>query len=521
MPPKKCKKTIATVAAGSTPATTTTTTSTSTTTGAATGRKEKQKALDGEKDQGMTSKGDAKTQSANGDVVEEPVKCAVCEQIIIEGDEQALFCEGACQQWVHRYCAGIPASLFVTLSTSSAPFQCYACCQQIHANEIAKLTDIVSNLKKEVSELRNDLSDVVKADKLSHSFAEVVSGTVSTDHVWSVGAGDRAGGVARSGRSRDSHSGRGRGRGRGGGSGGGGRGGNGGMSGRGGGNGGGRGGNGGMSGRGVGRGGNGGMSGSGGGRGGNGGMSGHSRDGDCPVSRHLSQLQLPSVISSDHPRTTSELPTKSISKEKVLGARRVWGTMSICTTSAVQNAIKRFCGIDSVQVKRKHKIRSNGSNQWWFVLHDNEATLCVLESNWSLIEVQTSWKLESCFKPAVSELQADSITESSVNRQSACPAVDSVGTNCVAVARHEPQQVPDNKETSGETDALSSAVDSVDTICAAVARHEPQRVLDNVETSCEAGVLSSAIGKNSPPKGSVCSSPSTSSHPPNASEKST
>ena len=98
------------------------------------------------------------------------------------------------------------------------------------------------------------------------------------------------------------------------------------------------------------------------------------------------------------------------------------------------------------------------------------------------------------------------------------PCAKALGNNYIYIYLY---QVPDNKETSGETDALSSAVDSVDTICAAVARHEPQRVLDNVETSCEAGVLSSAIGKNSPLKGSVCSSPSTSSHPPNASEKST
>ena len=50
------------------------------------------------------------------------VKCAVCEQKIVEGEEQPLFCEGTCKQWVHRYCAGIPVTLFASLSSSTAPF---------------------------------------------------------------------------------------------------------------------------------------------------------------------------------------------------------------------------------------------------------------------------------------------------------------------------------------------------------------------------------------------------------------
>ena len=33
--------------------------------------------------------------------------------------EQALFCEGICEQWVHRYCAGFSAALFKHLSTTT------------------------------------------------------------------------------------------------------------------------------------------------------------------------------------------------------------------------------------------------------------------------------------------------------------------------------------------------------------------------------------------------------------------
>ena len=68
-------------------------------------------------------------------------------------------------------------------------------------------------------------------------------------------------------------------------------------------------------------------------------------------------------------------------KEKVLGARRVWGTLSICSCSAVQNVIKRFCSIESIRVKRKHKIMVNGREQWCFVLHEDESILCTLEKS--------------------------------------------------------------------------------------------------------------------------------------------
>ena len=45
-------------------------------------------------------------------------------------------------------------------------------------------------------------------------------------------------------------------------------------------------------------------------------------------------------------------------------------------------------------MKRKTKDMSNGKHKWWFVLHDDEAILCDLDAKWSLLEVQTSWKLD-------------------------------------------------------------------------------------------------------------------------------
>ena len=117
------------------------------------------------------------------------VKCAVYEQTIVEAKEKALYCEGTCKQWFHRYCPGIPSCCFATLSTSSSPFKYYACCQQNHAQEIASLRDIVATLKEEVSVLKSD----IKAVSLANVSTRV--GSIPED-VISNYVGVVAGGVA-------------------------------------------------------------------------------------------------------------------------------------------------------------------------------------------------------------------------------------------------------------------------------------------------------------------------------------
>ena len=90
---------------------------------------------------------------------------------------------------IHYY-TGIPSCWFATLSTSSSPFKCYACCQQNHAQEIASLRDIVATLKEEVSVLKSDIKAVSLANVSTRvgSFPE----DVSANYVGVV-----AGGVAR------------------------------------------------------------------------------------------------------------------------------------------------------------------------------------------------------------------------------------------------------------------------------------------------------------------------------------
>ena len=70
-----------------------------------------------------------------------------------------------------------------------------------------------------------------------------------------------------------------------------------------------------------------------------------------------------------------------------------------------------------VEVKRKTKVHPlTHRTQWWFVLHANENLLVALEEKWASVHLQTSWKLEPCYKP-VDNLQA-SVSDVAVHNPS-------------------------------------------------------------------------------------------------------
>jgi len=86
---------------------------------------------------------------------------------------------------------------------------------------------------------------------------------------------------------------------------------------------------------------------------------------------------------------------------RVEGARRVWGTMKHTTTKSIKNAISRFCKIEGLNIKRKvHSNPSSKKESWWFVVHANEVLLSELDNKWNSVNLQTSWVLQHCSKPA-------------------------------------------------------------------------------------------------------------------------
>ena len=80
--------------------------------------------------------------------------CDLCTKLIAEGKEQAIQCEGACQQWYHQYCAGISTKLFKHQSSNDSPFICMSCRQQFQDAQVSQLQSEVANLRSELLELR-------------------------------------------------------------------------------------------------------------------------------------------------------------------------------------------------------------------------------------------------------------------------------------------------------------------------------------------------------------------------------
>ena len=49
-------------------------------------------------------------------------QCGLCFKAIVENRDEALFCKGSCNKWMHRYCVGVSLSHYEALQYSPLPF---------------------------------------------------------------------------------------------------------------------------------------------------------------------------------------------------------------------------------------------------------------------------------------------------------------------------------------------------------------------------------------------------------------
>ena len=92
--------------------------------------------------------------------------CAVCNKAIVDGRDEALFCEGKCQAWLHRCCASVSSEQHKLLTASTEPFFCPTCGQEHNQAQIAELKNTVEALKFELSQLKKAFSDL--QDRAAH-----------------------------------------------------------------------------------------------------------------------------------------------------------------------------------------------------------------------------------------------------------------------------------------------------------------------------------------------------------------
>lgn len=86
--------------------------------------------------------------------------CPICLEKIIESTktkvcQDAIYCEGDCDSWLHRRCAGLSKPLFTTLEKSSDPFFCPHCQLKKYAGEIIKLKAVINSLSENLGTLQS------------------------------------------------------------------------------------------------------------------------------------------------------------------------------------------------------------------------------------------------------------------------------------------------------------------------------------------------------------------------------
>ena len=97
---------------------------------------------------------------------------------IVKGKDESLFCGGDCQQWLHRYCAGVSAQVYRSMTEKGATFSCYACSLVTHRKEIDDLKDAVELLRGEIAELKSATSGSRLGTSSSNPFSSRISAMV-------------------------------------------------------------------------------------------------------------------------------------------------------------------------------------------------------------------------------------------------------------------------------------------------------------------------------------------------------
>ena len=90
---------------------------------------------------------------------QQTVSCPICNDKIKEASgkktvgDDAIFCEGNCQSWVHRRCAGLSTILFKELTSTTEPYCCPHCKLQSTVKELNSLKAEFTHLKSALEAL--------------------------------------------------------------------------------------------------------------------------------------------------------------------------------------------------------------------------------------------------------------------------------------------------------------------------------------------------------------------------------
>ena len=118
----------------------------------------------------------AKKRSANGPPVDSTANkkttessevCPICAEYIIDATDthegqEALFCEGTCQCWFHRWCAGVSQARYKLIRKSPEPFLCPTCTFDRKQAVIQDLQSNIQALTEEILQVKASLATLLK-----------------------------------------------------------------------------------------------------------------------------------------------------------------------------------------------------------------------------------------------------------------------------------------------------------------------------------------------------------------------
>ena len=106
-----------------------------------------------------TRAGQASAKNPKETDTQENSLCVICDEIILDQSDQvdgqdAIYCEGKCDGWLHRHCAGLSKTNFKIIMDLSKPFVCPHCKLETQGKELSDLKNLVTALQVEISELK-------------------------------------------------------------------------------------------------------------------------------------------------------------------------------------------------------------------------------------------------------------------------------------------------------------------------------------------------------------------------------
>ena len=85
----------------------------------------------------------------------------------------SIFCDGSCQNWIHRQCAGLSKASFTHCFKSNDPFFCPKCTIKNQSDDVATLKEAVSLFRKDVDRVQDNIAQIQLCDHPSLPFSNL------------------------------------------------------------------------------------------------------------------------------------------------------------------------------------------------------------------------------------------------------------------------------------------------------------------------------------------------------------